>query len=340
MEGASAHNDGGANNSFDEGMNKVVISMNPERQEALDFGYERIPGMMYDEVPMYIKKNFKIAYNEHKKHPETGKFVPPAFDEEANHWTSLPDLPEGKKPRARMGCFGAHCRALEYVRDNKIDNVAILEDDAQIDREQMGIKPGEVFDTSYFPKDHPTLLGATFRHPTNFRKDKEYMKTEIPKYLSSLSRGVYEIPKDKVSWSQTHAIYYPTHQVAGRVLEDIKKIGEQNTAPLGSGPYRHYDQFLSPKMSHLVKYFHYPSLFTHNDGITAERQPKKKAGSSIGAGEGIVKNYINMGKKPKDIAIHTPPFQWKGFVSDTNQKVREIEKPKKKQKTTNPLEKD
>ena len=41
-------------NPFDEGMKKLVISMSPDRQSALDYGHEVIAGMPYEEVPAHI----------------------------------------------------------------------------------------------------------------------------------------------------------------------------------------------------------------------------------------------------------------------------------------------
>ena len=298
------------NNPVDEGMKKVVISMNPQRQEALDYNADIIDGCRYEESPVWVKKNFDIMYNEHDK-GESGKHKTPAFDEATNIWTSLP---AGRsKAKNRMGCFGAHTNALQYVVDNKIDNVAILEDDAQIDRRQMGIRAGETFDTSGFPQDAPTLLGATFRHPKSWGKDNEWRKNTLPKLIPKFKKGVNPLNYDDMRWSQAHAIYYPTHQVAGQLLDKIKQIGAENKKKLGSGPYKHYDLFLGE--NRLIPYFHYPSLFTHNDGIDEYRNPKA-VGSSIGKGEGIVKNYIQMGKTPSIIQEHTPPFECKTMMGN------------------------
>jgi hypothetical protein len=301
-------------NPFDEGMKKLVISMSPDRQSALDYGHEVISGMPYEQVPAHIKKNFSIKYNEHRKN-QAGKNVPPAYDINTNLWTSLPDLPDGKQPRGRMGCFGAHCRALQYVAENKIDNVAILEDDAQIDRKSMGIRAGETFDTSYFPQDAPTLLGGTFRHPKAWNQDKKWRKEVLPKLTGKFQKGINPVNYDEKRWTQSHAIYYPKWEVARDTLKKIEQIGHENKSPLGAGPYKHYDIFMGGD-SRLIPYFHYPSLFTHNDGIDKNRNPKA-VGGGIGKGEGIVKNYINMGKKPKDIVRYTEPYEWKNMMKAT-----------------------
>lgn len=310
MEGPPQEKELQDDNPFDEGMKKLVISMSPDRQSALDYGHEVIAGMPYSEVSPHIKKNFSLMYNEHIKN-DAGKYVPPAYDSNTNLWTSIPEGEKGKKPRGRMGCFGAHCRALQYVADNKIDNVAILEDDAQIDRKSMGIKAGETFDTSYFPQDAPTLLGGTFRHPKSWGQDKKWGKEVLPKLIPKFKKGINPVNYNEKRWTQSHAIYYPKWEVARDTLQKINDIGHANTSPLGSGPYKHFDIFMGGD-SNLIPYFHYPSLFTHNDGIDKNRNVKKKAGggSAIGKGEGIVKNYINMGKKPKDIAQYTEPYEW------------------------------
>lgn len=292
-------------NPFDEGMKKLVISMCPDRISALDYGHKVIKGMMYDEVPVYIKKNFSIMYNEHKK--ENNKFLTPTYDEESNLWTSLPDLPEGKKPRGRMGCFGAQCRALKYIVDNKLDNIAILEDDAQIDRKSMGIKAGETFDTSHFPQDAPTLLGGMFHHPKNWGKDKKWIKEELPKIIKDFKKGINKIDYNQKRFTGTFAIYYPKWEVARDVLKKIEDIGNKNKSPLGSGPYKHLDLFFGDHQ--LIPYFHYPSLFTHNDGIDKNRKYKGSF-SNITSGEGVLKNYMNLGKTKKIIEEYTDPYEW------------------------------
>ena len=318
MEGAKkqrAYRHQGDANPKTEGLKKLVISMNPDRRQALDYDFTTIAGMRYPESPVWIKKNFNIRGNEHRKHPATGNPLPATFDEELNLWTSLPEGPN--KAKNRMGCFGAHCRALEYVAENKIDNIAILEDDAQIDRKSMNIDAGGVFDTSEFPQDAPMLLGATMAHPKSWGQDQKWKREELPHHIKGWSKGPNQLDYDKMRWSQAHAIYYPTHQVAQDTLDRIKGIGEANTKQAGSGPYKHYDLFMGE--NRLVPYFHYPSVFTHNDGIDKDRQPLKKVGSSIGKGEGIVKDYINLGKTPQIIMEHTPPYEWKKEEEDATE---------------------
>ena len=304
-------------NPIDEGMKKLVISLNPDRRAAIDYGHQTIPGMMYPEVPAHIKKNFKIMYNEHRK-GEGGKPVPPTYDEESNMWTSLPEGKVGKKPRGRMGCFGAHCRALRHVAENKIDNVVILEDDAQIDRKSMGIRPGETFDTSHFPQDGPTLLAGMFHHPGTWGKDKKWIKEDLPKLMPKFKKGINKIDYDKKRFTGAFSIYYPKWEVARDTLKKIEDIGHANKNKLGSGPYKHFDIFLSEHR--LVPYFHFPTLFTHNDTLDKNRNYKKSS-SNIADGEGILKNYMNLGKEIKTVEEHTPPYEWKTMLKQTGNKL-------------------
>tara|TARA_R100001086_G_scaffold243116_1_gene171604 strand:+ start:2018 stop:2752 length:735 start_codon:yes stop_codon:yes gene_type:complete len=239
-------------------MKKIVISISPERLQSLDYDYILIKGCKYEEVPEYIQDNFLLKPNERL------------------------DNAKGK-----IGCFGAHMKVLEYIKENKIDDVAVLEDDAHIDREQF---PPEF----NFPQDGACLLNGVFHHPTNWSKDKKFIKEELPKIIQNFKQGVNKIDYEKYRFTGTFAIYYPNHRVASEILEKIKK----------GSKYKHLDLYLGERR--LIKYFHYPSLYTHNDCIDENREPTK-AKSLVGLGDGIIRNYVYLGKTKKIVRENTPP---------------------------------
>lgn len=267
-------------------MKYLVISMpieGDERRKALQYPCEFIDAMKYLDVPQWIKEKFKLRYNEHKK-GEDGKPMKPCYDPITNEWISLPDI---SKAKSRMGCFGAHMRALEHIINNKINDVVILEDDAQIDLDKL---PHPL--PTDFPQDAPCLLGAAFRHPKSWAKDKEWRSSVLPGILENHSTGIHNLDYDLMRFQGTFSIYYPRWEVAEDVLNKIKALGG----------YKHYDLFLAEHK--LIPYYHYPSLFTHNDGIDGERNVIKPS-SSIGIPAGIIKDYVFKGKSPEIIAKYT-----------------------------------
>ena len=265
-------------------MRHLVISLNPDRLLALDYEFESISGCVYEDTPDWIRRAFHSRYNEHiNGHPiyENGEWV---------------SIPERCKFKQRVGCFTAHINALQYIVDHKYDDTVILEDDAQIDREYN-------FDTSEFPQDSPTLLGASLHHPNSWKKDKEFIINELPDIINEFKQGINKIDYDRFRWAGTFSIYYPKWEVAFDILSQIKSLGLRDFK-MGSGPYRHYDIFLSSHQ--FIKYLHYPSLFTHNDRINKNREVMKGNSSMINGGDGIVKNYLNLGKSYDIVKEHTP----------------------------------
>ena len=273
-------------------MRQVVISLNPDRVKALDYECEVIQGCHYSETPDWIRKAFSIMYNEHTK--TSFGYDPPRYED--GEWVSLPAV---SKVKNRIACFTAHMNALQHIIDKKYNDTVILEDDSQIDRESM-----VGFDTASFPQDAPTLLGGCFHHPTSWGKDKAYIRDILPDLIKEFKHGINPLDYSKYRWTQASAIYYPRWETALWVISKVKAIGHRDFKT-GYGPYKHYDIFLSEHR--LVKYFHYPSVFTHNDRIDKDRQVIKGHTSLIGKGEGIVKNYVNLGKSADIVKKHTPP---------------------------------
>ena len=167
-----------------------------------------------------------------------------------------------RKTRGKMGCFSSHVKTLQYIVDNKLNNTVILEDDAFLDGNIIG----------KFPNDGACLLGGTLRHPNNWTLDNKFRKNKVKGIIKKFKQGVNVIDYDKYRWTQTHAIYYPKWEVAKEILYFIKNTNYK---------FKHFDLFLCDHK--LVKYLHYPSIFTHDD---------RESESQINKKNGYIKNYV------------------------------------------------
>ncbi len=217
-------------------MKRLLISINSEiglnRRKKINYEYIHIEGTT--ECPKWIKDNFKLYHNE-----DINSF----------------------KVKGKMGCFASHIKALEYVVNNKLNDVVILEDDAILD--------GNIID---LPTDGACLLGGTLRHPTNWTKDSKFRKNEVSKIISNFKLGINEIDYTKYRWNTAHSIYYPKWKIAEEILDFIKSKKYK---------FKHFDLFLS---SHkLIKYLHYPSIYNHDDRDSKSQVNKKN---------GLIKDYV------------------------------------------------
>ena len=72
-------------------INRLVISINPERRKYLNYNYTLIPGET--KASPFVKKNMIQKYNENKK---------------------------SKRYKGKCGCFTSQMKALQYAVDHKI----------------------------------------------------------------------------------------------------------------------------------------------------------------------------------------------------------------------------
>tara|TARA_R110000824_G_scaffold157869_3_gene331405 strand:- start:4212 stop:4922 length:711 start_codon:yes stop_codon:yes gene_type:complete len=163
--------------------------------------------------------------------------------------------------KAKCGIFQAHINALQYIVDKKKDNVIILEDDSFYEPPECVI----------LPEDAPCLLNGKLCHPTAWKKNIEFVKDKVDDILNTFTSSLHEIDYDTYRWSGAFAIYYPKWENARSILDFIYKSGKKLT---------HFDIYLAK--NRLVKYLHYPSIYTHDDTLT-----KGKCGGY----EGFIKNY-------------------------------------------------
>jgi len=110
-----------------------------------------------------------------------------------------------KEHLCKLACFKSHTNLWRYIADNKMDNVLILEDDAEL------VNP--VPDINNFPRDGITYLGGFTSHP---------LITKGPKKIS-LENGVHLINHDEFRVLQTVAYFIPTYEVAQKMIDFIDK---------------------------------------------------------------------------------------------------------------------
>jgi len=169
-------------------MNKLVISINPERLKYLNYNYTLIPGET--EASDFVKSKMINKYNEDKN---------------------------SKKYKGKCGCFTSHIKALEYAVDNKLKNIQILEDDAFLDSHDI------IMD---MPRDAPSLLGGVLQHPTDWKKTNDFKKNDVDDIISNFEDGINLIDYDKYRFTGSYAIFYPDYKCCQKILNYIFNSGK------------------------------------------------------------------------------------------------------------------
>ena len=134
----------------------------------------------------------------------------------------------GRHHRGKVGCSLSHISLIEYIVENKIDDVVICEDDA----EQINEMP-----TDLFMADSITWLGGFF--------------VNIPRHLGHITErldfptGLNMVDKNKMRILCLHAYYIPTWQVAKNILDWLysKKRWRIFDAMATDLPMNHYFYF-------------------------------------------------------------------------------------------------
>ena len=108
-----------------------------------------------------------------------------------------------KEHLCKIACLKSHTNLWRYIADNKMDNVLVLEDDAEL------VNP--VPDINNFPRDGITYLGGYTSHP---------LVTKGPKKIS-LDQGIHLINHDEYRVLMTVAYFIPTWEVAQKLIDFI-----------------------------------------------------------------------------------------------------------------------
>lgn len=152
-----------------------------------------------------------------------------------------------KTTLARVGCYLSHIKALQYIVDNNLDNVAILEDDAVLlDNFNKDIKvPADSF---------LTYLGFSLQKDDKSYNKKNYMKIKNPVY-SSFAYFISQINANKMLKLLT-SVYKE-----GKGCDKINCIISNRRLRAQS-----YDMFLIKIIQPNVNtYLHSPPFVTHSD---------------------------------------------------------------------------
>jgi len=186
--------------------------------------YTRWPATHYDDLPV----------------------THPIFDDMVSYWNIDP-----KEHKAKCACYISHTSLWKYIVKNKIDDVLILEDDAEL--------VGELPDSSKLPQDGFCYLGG---FTSNIRLTEGPLKINFqpPEGTS----GIYEIDYSKYRMLMMLAIYIPKWEIAYKMLQAVEERGRP----------RAIDTMV--KDTHRKQYLLYPAPFIEKEYPSQIRKNKKK----------------------------------------------------------------
>lgn len=165
----------------------------------------------------------------------------PIFSDMVSYWNINPN-----EHKAKCACYISHTRLWEYIVTNHINDVLIIEDDAQL--------VGRLPDTSELPQDGFTYLGG---FTSNLKMTDGPLKVEF-------EDGINKIQHDKYRMLMMLAIYIPTWDVAYKMLQAVKERGRP----------RAIDTMI--KMTARNQYVYYPAPFIEKDYPSQIRKKKQK----------------------------------------------------------------
>ena len=201
-------------------MNKFVINLDncQERMKCFDDTHIRWKATSRDEVDEITDKKMISYYNVTR------------------------DYHLGK-----CGCFLSHLNLLKYIVNNKLNNIIILEDDAELINEVV---------LNNLPKDGLTYLGGFFHNIKMTSKNKIINNNSID--------GINELDKSKMRILMTLSYYIPKWEIAQIIVNHIEKLKR----------YRAIDILLFN--IEIPTYYNYPANYIEKDIISTIRKNKSK----------------------------------------------------------------
>ena len=151
-----------------------------------------------------------------------------------------------KEHLCKLACFKSHTNLWRYIASNKMNNILILEDDAEL------VNP--VPDINNFPRDAMTYLGGYTSHPQVTKGAKKI----------SLDKGIHLINHDEYRVLMTVAYFIPTYEVAQKLIDFIDN----------SKRWRAIDCMI--KDMEIPLYLSYPGSFKERPVESQIRKKKKK----------------------------------------------------------------
>ena len=174
-----------------------------------------------------------------------------------------------------------HYRALQHVRDNHPDEDVVVCEDDILPRVTYAALVAAV---ARAPRDSASLLGGSW-----FRGARPAVESRL-RGLVGLGARFHEVPYADASWYGMGAMYYPpgVPEAVCASIDAAVRVG-----PMDCFLPRCSRDAASSGSSVLVKYFHYPALFDHNDG---------RASHHYESGQGLARNYLPLTKERRKIA--------------------------------------
>jgi len=137
------------------------------------------------------------------------------------------------------GCFLSHITLWEHIVKNKLNNILILEDDADIIDELPNIDE--------LPEDGITYLGGLF---CNIK----LRSGGIKKGVIESKNGINEVDKEKFRLLMTLSYYIPNYKIAEDLLNEIDEWRKKRL-------YRAIDITISKMSKKIKKYYYYPAIY-------------------------------------------------------------------------------
>lgn len=165
----------------------------------------------------------------------------PIFKDMVSYWNIDPN-----EHNCKCACYMSHKRLWEYIVTNHLEDVLILEDDAQL------VNP--IPDTCDLPQDGFTYLGGFTSH---LRLTDGPKKVEFEEGINTINHSEYRM-------LMLMAYYIPHWSVAHKMLQSITERGRP----------RAIDTMV--RHTHKSQYVSYPASFIERDDKSQIRKKKNK----------------------------------------------------------------
>ena len=126
----------------------------------------------------------------------------PIFKDMVSYWNISP-----QEHKAKCGCYLSHTNLWRYIVQNKLNDILILEDDAEL--------VGEIPDSSKLPQDGFTYLGGLI-----FNKKI----TQGPKKVE-LNEGINHVNNEDFRMIMLVSYYIPHYSIAEKMLKATTERG-------------------------------------------------------------------------------------------------------------------
>ena len=212
--------------------NIFVISLDNEigreRRSKLNYKYTWWKGVEGKDVPPFYREQMKF-------HPNAGEY----------------------NRNGKLGCFYTYLQLLQYIFENKLDNVIVLEDDCILIKE---------FNIEDLPNE-PCYLNGSFFNPFITKQRRSWVNDFIKN--NKFNTGVNQIDFSNFKILGTLGIWFPNWYEVEEIYAEI----------MITSRYKAIDNMLAELQ--LIKLFYYPSLYIHQDIGISNINKKNYTGKTI-----------------------------------------------------------